>query len=365
MNTDIRLIAFYLPQYHPIPENDEWWGAGFTEWNNVVKARPQFRGHLQPHLPAELGFYDLRLPEVRQAQADLARLYGLHGFCYYHYWFAGRRLLNRPFDEVLASGQPDFPFCLCWANEPWTRAWDGWSGKTLVPQHYSEDDDRQHIRWLARAFQDPRHIRVGGRPLFAIYRASKLPDPRRTTEIWREEALKLGVGELFLCRVESFPSEHTDPHALGFDATIEFQPDWVEIQRTRPLHRDPIRRALWKLGLNRSAYQRHQIFSYKWLVERMLSKPPVAYPRFPCVTPMWDNLARREFGAGIFHGSTPEVYERWLRETIERFQSPAPDQNLVFINAWNEWAEGNHLEPCQHWGRAYLEATRRALQAHK
>lgn len=361
MNIDVRLIAFYLPQFHPIAENDEWWGRGFTEWTNVARARPLFRGHQQPHLPADLGFYDLRLPEARQAQADLARQYGVAGFCYYHYWFGGRRLLERPFDEVLASGQPDFPFCLCWANEEWTRTWDGWSGHKLIAQSYSEDDDRAHIRWLARALRDPRYIRVGDKPLVAIYRAHKLPDPRRTAAIWREEARALGVGELYLCRVESFPTERGDPREFGFDAAIEFQPDWANLGRL--LHRDKLRRALWKLGLNRSAYQRHQVYSYPELAERALRKPPAPYPRFPCVTPMWDNSARRASGAGIFAGSTPALYERWLRDTLVRFRPPTPGANLVFVNAWNEWAEGNHLEPCQRWGRAYLEATQRALES--
>jgi lipopolysaccharide biosynthesis protein len=361
MSKDVRLITFYLPQYHPIPENDEWWGKGFTDWNNVVKARPQFHGHYQPHLPADLGFYDLRLPEARQAQADLAKEYGIYGFCYYHYWFQGRRLLERPFDEVLASGAPDLPFCLCWANEEWNRAWDGWSGQKLIVQHYSEEDDRQHIRWLAQAFRDPRYIRIDGKPLFAVYRAYRLPDPGRTTAIWRQEANKIGIGELYLCRVESFPTEHTDPAALGFDAAIEFQPDWLNLSADLLLRREKPRRLLWKLGLSRSAYQRHSIYSYPTMVERMLQKDRTPYTRFPCVTPAWDNSARRQNGAGIFIDSTPEAYERWLRTTIERFVAPSPEENLVFINAWNEWAEGSHLEPCQRWGRAYLEATRRAL----
>ena len=224
----VRAIAFYLPQYHPIPENDRWWGKGFTEWTNVVKARPLFRGHYQPHLPADLGFYDLRLPEVRQAQVDLAREYGLSGFCYYHYWFNGKRLLHWPFDEVLASAEPDFPFCLCWANENWTRIWDGGDSEVLMKQTYSDKDDLAHIRWLARAFADPRYIRVENKPLFIIYRAHKLPDIRKTTAVWREECRRRGIGEIFLCRIDT-ASDTLRPSELGLDAAVEFQPDWSSL----------------------------------------------------------------------------------------------------------------------------------------
>src|ERR1700682_5554230 len=182
-----KLISMYLPQFHPIPENDEWWGTGFTEWANVTKARPKYRKHYQPHLPSDLGFYDLRLSETREAQAELAKRYGIHGFCYYHYWFNGKRLLERPFTEVLASGNPDFPFCLCWANENWTRRWDGREQETLLRQRYSPEDDRAHIRALLPAFEDARYIRVEGKPFFVVYRTGHMPDPRRTAEIWREE----------------------------------------------------------------------------------------------------------------------------------------------------------------------------------
>src|SRR5262245_51865075 len=213
-----RVIAFYLPQYHPFPENDAWWGKGFTEWRNVTRARPQFPGHYQPHLPADLGFYDLRLPEIRVAQAELARQYGIDGFCYYHYWFNGKRLMERPFDEVLDSGRPDFPFCLCWPNENWNRAWDGHSREVIMAQSYSTEDHVRHARWLATAFRDPRYIRVDGRPLFLVYRATLIPEPRTMTAIFREEASKAGVGEIFLARVESQPVERGDPADLGFDA---------------------------------------------------------------------------------------------------------------------------------------------------
>lgn len=365
---DIKAIAFHLPQYHPTPENDEWWGKGFTEWTNVAKAKPLFPDHYQPHLPADLGFYDLRLPEARQAQADLAREYGIHGFCYYHYWFNGKRILEQPVNEILRSGEPDFPFCLCWANENWTRTWDGQEKAVLLEQNYSEADDREHLRSLADAFRDPRYIRIDGKPLFLVYRVTKLPDPKRTAEIWREEARNLGIGEIFLCRVESFAGDSIilDPHEIGFDAAVEFQPDGRYCGDL--LYRDRQNQFLYrlnkKLGLGTKTYgEDNNIWSYSQLVDNVIAdKAPSTYLKFPCVTPQWDNSARRKTGANIFHGSTPELYEKWLKTTVENITSDRPDENIVFINAWNEWGEGNHLEPCQKWGRAYLEATYRALK---
>jgi lipopolysaccharide biosynthesis protein len=357
--SDIKVIAFYLPQYHPIPENDEWWGKGFTEWTNVAKAKPLFKGHYQPHLPADLGFYDLRLPEARQAQADLAREYGIHGFCYYHYWFNGKRLLERPFNEILSSGKPDFPFCLCWANENWTRRWDGQDQEILAEQVYSQEDDRLHIQWLSKAFQDPRYIRIDGKPLFLVYRTSKIPDPSKTAKVWREEAHKLGIGDIFLCKVESFSDEHSDPSLIGFDASVEFQPDWQQLGL--PLQRDRRSELARKLGIANRTYAENNIFEYETMIERMLAKPVPNYPRFPCVTPSWDNTARRKIDATILQNSTPEAYERWLTEVIKKSRFNEFNEKFIFINAWNEWAEGNHLEPCQKWGHAYLEATHRAF----
>jgi lipopolysaccharide biosynthesis protein len=368
-----RLIAFYLPQFHPIPENDVWWGKGFTEWTNVIKARPLFKGHYQPQLPADLGFYDLRLPEAREAQAALAREYGIHGFCYYHYWFNGRRLLERPFNEVLASGKPGFPFCLCWANENWTRRWDGQAQEVLLGQNYSDEDDLNHIRWLATAFRDPRYVRVRGRPMFLVYRVSRLPNPGRTIELWRNEARRLGVGELFLCNVEGFGTEHGMAPKVGLDAAVEFAPDWSALPLRQEaacarlarklLGRPRLRRVFERVGLLRAWLAEHRLFSYERMVASMQAKPAAPYRRFSGVTPSWDNSARCRTGATIIQGSTPELYQRWLAEVVQRVQPLPEDERVVFVNAWNEWAEGNHLEPCQRWGRAYLEATRAALGA--
>jgi lipopolysaccharide biosynthesis protein len=367
----VRFISFYLPQYHPIPENDRWWGKGFTEWRNVTQAKPRFLGHYQPHLPRDLGFYDLRLAETRQAQADLARSYGIGGFCYYHYWFNGKRLLERPFQAVLASGQPDFPFCLCWANENWTRRWDGKGQDVLLQQNYGEADDRAHIQSLLPAFQDPRYICIDGKPLFLVYRANHLPHPCHTTTLWRQEAQQAGIGDLFLGRVESTGDEQTDPRELGFDGAIEFQPDWANLGPD--LRQGRGWRGLRKLGLSSPAYGENRIFDYGTIVDRQLNKPQPDYLRFPCVTPAWDNTARRPQGkALIFKGSTPELYEKWLKGACQRVLHQAEknqagenrenQEQIVFINAWNEWAEGNHLEPCQKWGHGYLAATKRVWE---
>jgi len=352
--SNVKLIAFYLPQFHPIPENDEWWGKGFTEWTNVVKGRPWFHGHYQPHLPADLGFYDLRLPETREAQANLAKQYGIHGFCYFHYWFHGRRVLERPFNEVLASGTPDFPFCLCWANETWTKSWDAAKGEILIEQTYSHNDNISHLRWLMNAFEDRRYIRVEGKPLFLVYRAQDLPCSLRTAETWRNEARKAGIGEIFLCTVLSnSPGSRIDPNAVGFDAAVEFQPS---LFNPRAFMRKAWER-LWR-GL-----RNNRILEYSEIVNRALSAPDPAFRWFRCVTPSWDNSSRKKDKALILKGSHPAKYRDWLEAVIRRSALTSTKDKVVFINAWNEWAEGNHLEPCQHWGHAFLVATRAAMNS--
>lgn len=352
----LRSVAYYLPQYHPIPENDEWWEPGFTEWFNVVRARPLFKGHHQPHLPADLGFYDLRVADTRQQQADLALEYGISAFCYFHYWFEGRQLLQRPLTEVLKSGSPRFPFLLCWANENWTRGWDTSWREVLIAQTWSENDDLAHIRWLCPVFADSRYLRIDGKPVFLVYRSGLLPQVQRTMDVWRSEAVRLGVGELYIVRVESHHEVPSDPASMGFDAATEFQPDTRVLMegQSKPAR---LARRLFSLPVRRQ----HSVQRYSSLVDRSLRQEVPPYKRYPCVTPSWDNSARRVRSALILTGSSPEEFGRWMTGVVRSFTPYSADENLVFVNAWNEWAEGNHLEPCQRFGRAYLEAHRAAI----
>lgn len=354
-----RPVAFYLPQYHPTPENDAFWGKGFTEWRNVVSARPRFRGHHQPHLPADLGFYDLRIPEVRAAQADMARAAGLHGFCYYHYWFSGHRALHHPIDDVLKSGEPDFPFMLAWANENWTRAWDGGADEVLLRQSYSDADTVAHARHLIPSLSDPRYIQVAGRPAFAVYNADDIPEPRRWCDLFRETCLREGI-DPYLIRVERYLDRDARPPCdLGFDSALEFQPFSRSFRRwlhDRPdLKRRPARRIIERL--RREAGRLIELDRHYDMAEFVafdMRQPAPSYPWFPGVCPSWDNSARRSAGkAIIFRNSSPALFANWL--AAKASTRPEDDANLIFINAWNEWAEGNHLEPCQQYGHRWLE----------
>ena len=332
-----RILTFYLPQFHPTPQNDAWWGKGFTEWTNVAKTRPLFDGHYQPHIPADLGFYDLRVPEAREAQAALARRHGVEAFCYWHYWFDGRRLLHRPFDEVLQSGAPDFPFCLAWANETWSRRWLGEEKDVLQAQTYSPDDDVAHARWLASAFADERYVKVDGRPLFLIYKPFDLPDPRRTTAIIREACAGRGLPEAFLLGINAHRNEDCRP--LGFDGTVDFEP---------------------QLGVVPGALDDGlKIYDYHFARQRMQGRH--AYPAYECIFVGWDNTPRRGENGIVFINSTPQKFAEGLEELVSAVEDRPFDDRLVFINAWNEWAEGNHLEPDLRHGRAYLEAVSKVV----
>lgn len=351
-----KYLAFYLPQYHPIAENNKWWGEGFTEWTNVAKARPLFPEHYQPHLPSELGFYDLRLEEARALQASLAQDHGIDGFCYYHYWFNEKQVLERPFNAVLESKRPNFPFCLCWANEDWTRAWDGRSGEVLLHQEYSEVDDVSHIASLLKAFADPRYIKVDGRPMFIVYRAELLPNAMKTADIWRSYAQKAGFPDLYLVQVESFRAG-LDPKSNGFDAAIEFAPDWRKVDAVPKPWTQRVKR---KIGLSSRPPDSLTLADYDDVREKMLAKPQAAYKRFPGVCPGFDNTPRRGGKGVVLVNTSPEKYADWLRRATEKtIAAHSAVEQFVFINAWNEWGEGNHLEPDQKWQRQYLEATRR------
>lgn len=353
-----RLIAIHLPQFHPFKENNEWWGKGFTEWTNVAKARPRYKGHYQPHIPADLGYYDLRLEDSRIEQADLAKKYGIYGFCYYHYWFNGRLLMERPVEEMINSGKPDFPFMVCWANENWTRAWDGGEKEILIQQSYSEDDDRMHIKYLCNHyFKDPRYIRINGKPVFCIYRSTLFPDMEHSIRVMRDEALKYGE-ELYICRFESFHTIGKEYLKPGFDAAIDFQPHFDNFENVF------INRIKNKCNLITNKLFGKKYFpiivDYESYVEYELNEGTVDYKRYPCVTPRWDNSPRRL--NNVFYelkNSTPDKYEKWLSTVMDRFEPQSEEENFVFINAWNEWAEGNHLEPDMKYGLQYLEATKR------
>jgi lipopolysaccharide biosynthesis protein len=347
--SDVKLIAFYLPQFHPIPENDAWWGEGFTEWNNVKRARPNFVGHYQPHLPGELGFYDLRAPETRAAQAELARAHGIHGFCYYYYWFNGRRLLHRPLDEVVQSGQPDFPFCVCWANENWTRRWDGGNDELLVAQTYSPENERALIADLVPLFRDPRYIRIAGRPLVLVYRANLLPEPRRATDIFRSVARAAGDSEPYLVMVH-VPGM-SPPGEWGFDAGVEFPPHSTEV--------NPLTEHIEKLNPKFIG----DVWDYVSAARYAIARPLPDFPLFRGVMIGWDNTPRLRDNGHVFVNTHPENYRRWLSAMIAQTRQIRPaEERLVFINAWNEWGEGCYLEPDLQFGRGYLEATLRALQ---
>lgn len=337
-----RLIAFFLPQFHPIPENDTWWGKGFTEWTNVTKAKPLFEGHYQPHLPSDLGFYDLRLRDSRHEQIRLAKQFGIDGFCYHYYWFSGTRLLHRPLDDMLADKESDMPFCLCWANENWTRRWDAAEHEILIAQKYLPDDDVNFIKGLIPFFRDPRYIRLNHEPLLVVYRPQHLPDARKTAKVWRDYCASVGIGNIHLCAALTHGNE--DFIKFGFDSGVQFPP-----------HNPKSANINDKIKFH-DAFRGH-VMQYATIAQSYLDRTYRTARVFKTVVPSWDNTARTSDRALVLLNGTPENYEYWLSSTIDQVQRSGEGDQLVFINAWNEWAEGCHLEPDRRFGHGFLQAT--------
>jgi lipopolysaccharide biosynthesis protein len=344
-----RIVAFYLPQFHPIPENDQWWGKGFTEWTNAARAKRLFRGHYQPHVPADLGFYDLRVPESRAAQAALAREYGVEAFCYYYYWFAGRRLLERPFKEVLSTGRPDLPFCLCWANASWSGVWHGEPNRVLIEQTYpGAADDAAHFEEVLPALRDPRYVTVDGKPLYVVHRPLDIPEVRSMTERFRGMATKAGLKGLHLVGVTAH--RVWEPKDYGFDALV--------VQRMPPLDGSiPWRYPLAKL---KARLRRHRLTVHRYAdcVPQLVTAHAAQIQFYPCLLPNWDNTPRSGVNGLVLEGSTPEMFGRHVRDALLRVWDKPAEHRLVFLKSWNEWAEGNHMEPDLRFGLKYLEVLR-------
>ena len=352
MASEVRVLSFYLPQYHPIPENDLWWGKGFTEWSNVTQARPLFRGHHQPNLPADLGFYDLRVPEVREMQSQLALDHGVDGFCYWHYWFGnGKRLLERPFDEVLHSGKPAIPFCLAWANQTWTGIWHGLKDHVLITQEYpGEDDQRRHFYHLLPAFQDERYIKIDNKPLFVVYIPDGIPETKRFTALWNELAVKNGFNGIYFVGIHYMGWDHLKD---GFDAKTIHQPShyvFVHQERRKNNRGNRLTRLL--------AGKKPNIFSYPELIDTYDFSQFRGKDFIPTIIPNWDNTPRSKYSGWVFQGSSPELFKQHFRDCLDYVMNHQQGEKIIFIKSWNEWAEGNYLEPDQRWGRSYLEAIR-------
>lgn len=346
---DVKLIAYYLPQFHPISENDEWWGKGFTEWRNVARAFPVFEGHYQPRMPWELGYYDLRLFDTMRRQVELAKHHGISAFCFHFYWFGGKRLLELPIDAFLQNKELDIQFSLCWANENWSRRWDGGNGELLIAQTHSPEDDIAFIRYLDRYFRDKRYMKVDGKPVLSVYRPAILPNPNETTARWRQEATKLGYPGLYLIATNA--RSFKDYADCGFDALSEFPP-----HATAPHRIDD------KLVLA-SVSSRAKVYSYESLVDREVTKASLPGIVHPGVMPGWDNSARLPYNGSIYHGATPKLFRRWLEHCFGRARHHRTSEQFLFINAWNEWAEGAYLEPDQRYGYAYLKVCAEVVRA--
>lgn len=355
-----RIIAYYLPQYHPFPENDEWWGKGFTEWTNVARARRLFPGHKQPHIPADLGFYDLRLSEIREEQASLARQAGIEGFCYYEYWFGnGRRLMQRPFDEVVASGKPDFPFCIAWANHSWyKKLWDPQNpgkDKLLIEQRYpGEEDYINHFNTLLPAFKDKRYIRVNGKLFYIIYDALHFDDVKTFISVWRRLAKENGLNDFYFV-ASDFNSEHFDElMAMGFDATHNV--DHLNIYHTSSV----LKKALLTIG--RKYLHRPMIYKYKDAIKYMINDNCWRQNVIPVIVPNWDHTPRSGSKGLVMTHPEPKYFKQLAKKAIDVVKEKPADEQIIILKSWNEWGEGNYMEPDLEYGHGYIDALAQAIK---
>lgn len=370
MQGNARVIAFYLPQFHQIPENDKWWGEGFTEWTNVGKARPLFKGHYQPRVPADLGYYDLRMTEIRERQAIMAREAGVYGFCYWHYWFGrGKQLLERPFNEVLDSGKPDFPFCLGWANESWeAKVWNAnevKSNRILIEQQYPGSEDNElHFYTLLKAFKDKRYITVDGRPVFLIYRPELFKEIRNFIIQWNTLGMLNGLnnGFYFIAHTATF-NEYKTLIDLGFNS-ITVNPisrAIINLNKSKSklsLRVEKIKR--WILRMNILT-----IIEYKEAVKHFVNKEEDSLENvFPTIVPNWDHSPRSGGNSWILHNSTPELFEKNIKAALNCLDKKSKEGRIILLKSWNEWGEGNYIEPDILFGKGYLNTLKKALKEY-
>lgn len=366
-----RLIAYYLPQFYPVPENNSWWGKGFTEWTNVAKAKPLFRNHYQPHYPADLGYYDLRVPEVRAAQENMAKQYGIEGFIYYHYWFGnGKMLLEKPLQDKLNSPDNDLPFCVCWANESWKGVWHGAShGKTLIEQTYPGDEDiEQHFEYLLPAFKDARYIKVDGKPVFNIYMPLQVPNIEAFISRFQTLAQAAGLPGIFFiasrCPTDWNPYEH------GFSGVIGSEMMHIKLSSDQPrfLYEEKVY-ALIKIKKTIERIAKKKLFNYALpavveyadIIGQLITDKKFDFDYYPCIVPNWDNTPRAGTSGMVFQGSTPALFAQHLKKAIKKTEELPAQRQFIFIKSWNEWAEGNYLEPDKKFGVAYLEEIRKQV----
>ena len=358
---DTRIIAFYLPQYHPFPENDEWWGKGFTEWTNVAKAKPLFRGHYQPHIPADLGFYDLRLPQVREAQVELAKKAGISGFCYYHYWFGKMELMQNIFNEVVDSRTPDFPFCLCWANESWyNKMWnkDGsvLQKKTLVEQEYlGKEDNIKHFNSLLKAFKDSRYMKIDNRLIFMIYQPFQFKGLSEFMELWNQLAKDNGLeGFYFIAYTFDIDRDYDKLDAMGFDA----------ICSCRLLKHDKsfaytLKKNYWKLTKS------PRRFAYKDIYKGLVGDKEKLDNVFPTLVPNWDHTPRSGSSGLVFTDAEPKYFKKHVLDVLDHIKDKPKEKQICILKSWNEWGEGNYIEPDRKYGLGYIDALKEALDEFK